>query len=567
MYKRQEGNLLVLILLVLCSLHGHSETAAGTFPKENENAATPIWRHAPGGAVLGVPAIQAGTVVAVLDGGHLKAYTLEGTSLWDYWAKTPRLIPFVSRNREGTSYICRTDGTLIAVNRAGRELWQLKPGPITAPVVTGWDGRIFVTTEEKIFCYTASGYQLWSRELAGKTVSGPFLTGNGGIVTALEDGELLELDPFGKAHSRSIGEAPAAIIPIKEGTLILLRNGSLRLFRSGHVPARNVITLRGTPMGGSSKGDEAAILLANGSVALVSLSNGKQKWIETSHIRANEIKTNDDFAMLWDERGIYVFTQRGATGFSIDGRRLWTLTLSGASSIPVLGDEGTLFSGGEDWILYAYKVENRILPRRQSLYGPAPEGNYGLADPPPSPWAEDYFKFSETQMGEELGSLRIMIQEGRVGENEMIYAAYLREISGSSMSPKASKSHPAVHVPFRAEAARLLGYFGSRETIPFLTELYLNDTDSVVRTAAAEAIGRIGTDPEGIALMAFSKTINAANRDERVLRSVAAAIGSLCRFSGPPLSDSGLKLLGIMERDFMPAAVRAQARQEIASLR
>jgi outer membrane protein assembly factor BamB len=89
----------------------------------------------------------------------------------------------------------------------------------------------------------------------------------------------------------------------------------------------------------------------------------------------------------------------------------------------------------------------------------------------------------------------------------------------------------------------------------------------VVRTAAAEAIGRIGTDPEGIALMAFSKTINAANRDERVLRSVAAAIGSLCRFSGPPLSDSGLKLLGIMERDFMPAAVRAQARQEIASLR
>jgi outer membrane protein assembly factor BamB len=559
---------MALILIILCTFHGTAETAKGTFPKENEGAATPIWRHAPGGKLLGVPTIQVGTVVAVLDGGHLKAYSLEGRPLWDYYAKSPRLIPYVSRSREGTSYICRADGTFIAVSRTGRELWQLKPGPITAPAISGWDGRIFVTTEKKIFCYTAAGYLLWSRELENPIVSGPFLTGKGGIVTALKNGELLELDPFGGALSRSIEDVPTSIIPVNGGTLVILKNGALKLFSSGSpAPARNIMTLRGSPLGGVGRENGAAILLADGSVALVSLSNGRQQWKTGSHIKRNEIKGADDFSMVWDERGIYVFSLRGATGFSAEGRRLWTLSLDGASSIPVLGDEGTLFSGGQDWILYAYKVESRSLPRRESLYGPAPEGNYGLENPPPSPWADDFYRFEEVQMNQELQKLSAMIRAGQIGENEPVYAAYLREIAGASMSPKISPTRPPVHVRYRAEAARLLGYFGSRETIPFLAELYLKDADPAVRTAAAEAIGRIGADPEGIALTAFSRTITAANRDEQVLSATASAIGSLCRFSGPPLSENGIKLLTTLEQEYMPAKARAQARREIASLR
>jgi len=566
MYKRPNFRL-ALVLLVLCGFRGSAETAAGITSKENEKNAL-VWRHAAGGALLGVPAVQAGTVVAVLDGGHLKAYSLDGKPLWDYYAKSPRLIPYVSRNREGTSYICRHDGTLIAVNRVGRELWQLKPGPITAPVISGWDGRIFVTTEKKIFCYTASGYSLWSRELAAKTVLGPFLTGKGGIVAVLADGELLELDHFGKAHSRPIGETPTAIIPVNEGTLAVLKNGSVKLFQSdSFAQARNVIKLHGSPVGGISRENEAAILLANGSVALVSLSNGKQKWSGTSHIKAKEVTAAGDFAMQWDERGIYVFSRRGATGFNADGKRLWTLALNGTSSIPVLGDEGTLISGGQDWIIYAYKVENRRLSIKQSLYGPAPEGNYSFSAPPPPPWAENYFSFNETQMAKELQNLGNMIKEGQVGENEPVYAAYLRDIAGSATSPQTSKTHPRVHVRFRTEAARILGYIGSRETIPFLADLYLKDADSSVRAAAAEAIGRIGYDPEGIALQAFAQTINAASRDEQILTAAASAIGSLCRFSGPPLSDSGLRLLAIMTRESMPAVVRSRARREIDSLR
>jgi len=560
-------NYLFVILLALLSLPGSlpcgALTAEGVFPKDNKDATTPIWRQAPGGTLLGVPAIEGGIAIAVMDGGHLKAYSLDGRPLWDYYAKS-KLVPHVSRNREGTSYICRTDGTLIAVNRVGRELWRLRPGVITSPVLSGWDGRIFVTTESQVLCYTASGYRLWSRNLANKPVSGPFLTARGNIVAALDGGELLELDPFGKAQSQSIGETPVAIIPVEGSVLALLKNGSLKLF-SPDTPAQAILSLRGSPLGGVSRGNNAVVLLSNGSVVQVNLSDKKQKWRESSHIKNNEVKTAGDFAMLWDERGIYVFSSRGATGYNTTGKRLWTLTLNGAASIPMLGDNGTLFSGGQDWILYAYKVESRELPQKRSLYGPAPEGNYGLGAL--SSGTETYYSLIESQMNPELQKISGLIQGGRIGENEKRYTMYLREIAFSAAAPKISQTHPPVDVRYRASAARLLGYFASRETIPFLAELYLKDAEPAVRAATAEAIGRIGADPDGIALNAFAQTINAAYRDEQVLMAVASAIGSLCRFSGPPLTESGLRLLAGLAQSFMPSKVRAQARQEIADLR
>ncbi|MDR1144077.1 MAG: PQQ-binding-like beta-propeller repeat protein [Spirochaetaceae bacterium] len=560
-------NLFALAVLLFCRAFCFGEeTAEGVFPEENAGAATPVWRQAPGGALMGVPDIQAGTVVAALDGGHLKAYSLEGRPLWDYYAGG-KLIPFVTRTREGTCYTCRTDGTLVAVNRSGRELWRLKTGIITAPVVAGWDGRIFVTTEKYIRCYTASGCLLWQRDLEHPAAAGPFLTGRGGLAAALSNGELLELNPFGKPQSWHIGEVPAALLPVEGGILAVLKKGELKLFRDTSAFPRSAGTIRGTPLGGVSRGAAAAFLLSSGKVVQVSLSNGKQRWSTDSHIGNNDIKSPADFSMIWDERGIYVFSRKGATGFNAEGRRLWLLRLSGASSIPVLSDEGTLFSGGVDWILYAYKVENRVRPPRRSLYGPAPEGDYGLVNPPASPWAGDYYRFSEARMNEEMARLTALIRGGQVGENEPNYAAYLREITGSSTNPQTSLTHPPVHVQHRAEAARLLGYFGSRETLPFLADLYSRDPDPLVKTAAAEAIGRIGTDPDGIALKAFAQFLTTANRDEQVLTATAGAIGSLCRFSGPPLSDSGVKLLGILERDFMPAKVRSRARQEIDALR
>jgi hypothetical protein len=78
----------------------------------------PIWRQALGGAVMGAPSVQAETVATVCEGGTLKTYSRFGNPLWSYFARG-RLSPYVSQSPEGTSYICRTNGIFIAVNRSG----------------------------------------------------------------------------------------------------------------------------------------------------------------------------------------------------------------------------------------------------------------------------------------------------------------------------------------------------------------------------------------------------------------------------------------------------------------
>jgi outer membrane protein assembly factor BamB len=554
-----------------------AETAEGVFPEELGNAAKPVWRMALGGAVIGVPTIQGGTLVVVLDGGHIKAYTLDGKALWDYYAKG-KLAPYVSRSREGTCYMYRTDGTLIAVNRAGRELWQLKPErpaagseapEPAAPVISGWDGRIFVTLGRRLYCYTAAGYRLWRVDLEHKPVLGPMPDKSGGLVMALENGDMAELSHFGSVLTRSLGEIPSALTPVEGGVLVFFKNGRTKFFAASEWTGRktvpkNLPTLGGTPIGGIALGNHAAAVLSGGKVVFMSVNDGKVLWTGESHIQSRD--NSSGIEMLYDERGIYILTQEGATGFSPDGRRLWMLRIRGAAAVPAFSGEGTLYSGGSDWILYAYKLEERVLRERNSLYGPLPEGSYGLGNPFPSPWAGYDYNYRETILNEKFAEISNSIHAGNVGNNEKSYTAYLMEAAESSIGPSASPARPLVHVLYRAEAARLLGYIGSRETITFLSGLFSKDPDPTVKAAAAEAIGRIGVDPDGIAFRAFAQAAT-YTREEQVLTAVAAAIGSLCRFSGPPLSETGIRLLNVLGSDGMPGRTKARARQELDGLR
>ena len=129
-------------------------------------------------------------------------------------------------------------------------------------------------------------------------------------------------------------------------------------------------------------------------------------------------------------------------------------------------------------------------------------------------------------------------------------------------------NHPPVNVRYRAEAARLLGFIGSRETIPFLARLFSRDSESLVKTAAAEAIGKIGVDPEGLALKTFENAVSppAPPGDEPALRAVAAATGALCRFSGPPLSEAGIRILMILSANDRYPLASGQAKKELKSL-
>ncbi|MDR1212269.1 MAG: PQQ-like beta-propeller repeat protein, partial [Spirochaetaceae bacterium] len=517
-----------------------------------EASIPPLWRQALGASVLGRPAAQAESVVMVCDGGTLKSYSRRGALLWSYFAGG-RLGSHISRSREGTSYVCGTNGVFIAVNRSGRELWRVRlPSPLSAPALTGWDGRLFVPLGESLRCYTAAGYLLWSRDFDSPLSFGPLPDNRGGVILGLEQQDgvfpVYNITHSGGLSVYSLDEKPIRAVPLELNTGEAKQYGLAFVCQSGKIEWRGggetltLARLPSPPLDAVSRGTRLALALADGSVRLFDGETKSVLWTGESHLESGSAEK--DLSMLYDERGVYVISPSGASGFAEDGRRLWLLRLKGASSCPAFGDEGILYSGGGDWILYAYRLEERVLKTAQSLYGPLPEGSYGMGNPPPSslggPMREselrDYFLGQEHILRELLTMIGDQVRKGDVGLNEAEYTAFLMEIGGSA-SGASVQSSGTVQTAFRAEALRLLSFIGSRETIPFLVRVFVRDRDTSVKAAAAAAIGRIGVDPDGLALAAFAGLSFPPGlaRDDYLLLSMAAAIGSLCRFSGPPL--------------------------------
>ncbi|MDR2518182.1 MAG: PQQ-like beta-propeller repeat protein [Spirochaetaceae bacterium] len=565
---RKMKNLLPALLLWALPLRGLGAQTAGIA----------LWKQPLDGQVIGLPSVQAGSVAVVCEGGNLSVYSRQGNALWTYNAGG-KLSPFVTRSREGTIYICRTNGQLIAVNRIGRELWRRAlASPLSGPVLIGWDGRLFAPTRSALSCYTIGGALLWHKAFASPIAVNPREDKRGGVIMALENAEVLRIDPFGRTGTTRLAEVPALLLSAAgsdgpEGgaeipVLVFYKNGAAEIIGSG-AAYPPLPKLASPPVGGASRNGNAAVTLGDGQVILIRAASAEILWAEKSGVTPVETGgRGKEAAMLYDERGIYMLSKAGAAGFNEDGERLWFLRVVGAASLPIFSDEGVLYSGGSDWNLYAYRLEDRILLSRTSLYGPAPEGSYGLGFPFPP--RRDYAnRFSRAELRNRFSAIDKALQDGDVGEREKEFTAYLMEAASSVRNnTRLSLTKPPVQAEQRIEAAGLLSRLGSKELIPFLADLFSHDPEPLVQAAAARAIGRIGVDPDGLALGAFSRAVIPSNRmkNEQLLLAVAASAGALCRFSGPPVSGAGAAVLIALAGQDKPARVRAQALQEISSL-
>ena len=529
--------------------------------------AEPFWRQALGGAVIALPHVQAGSAVVALDGGNIRAYSAAGTPMWNYSARG-RVSPFVTRSREGTTYFSRTTGLLIAVNRAGRELWQRNIGsPLVSKVVVGWDGRLFVPTDKTILCYTASGTLLWTKTFDASFSIYPELDRGGGILFSLVNNEVYRIDPYGNTHGWVILNTPASLLSIEQNKILALyADGSMEILgsaedwfmsASGDAHPSVLPSLPSMPLAAANDGNNIAAVLNDGRVMYVSIDERRIIWSGDSHIRElinRGSRPEGEVEIIFDERGIYVLNINGATCFSPDGDRLWFMLLQNAAAIPAIGDDGILYSGGRDWILYAYKIEDRI-PQRNVLYGPVPEGSYGTGRP--HPLYMTGFPLFEYEITERLEQIARAVSTGRIGSQEPYWTTFLLTISAGQES-----------LINRLAAINLLGKIGSRETVPWLLNIFNRENEPLIRAAAVNAIGDIGVDPDGIAIRTFQYSIVLGGiRNDNVLVAIASATGAICRFSGPPLSEAGVQILTFLTAGNMPYAVRRQAAVELNSLR
>jgi outer membrane protein assembly factor BamB len=193
-----------------------------------------------------------------------------------------------------------------------------------------------------------------------------------------------------------------------------------------------------------------------------------------------------------------------------------------------------------------------------------------MGNPPPSPWATDERRWNDEEQERMASLIQREISSGQLGEKEPAYVAYLMEMIGFFLNEaNYSRARPRVRPKQRIDFIRLLGRVGSRETVPFLWNIFDKDDEPAVKAACAEAIGAIGVDPEGATFYSYNFLLaaNNPNRDPQLLLSATTSIAALCRFSGPPLAAEGIMLLSIFSRlSWAPNSIKNQINRELDAL-
>jgi outer membrane protein assembly factor BamB len=391
---------------------------------------------------------------------------------------------------------------------------------------------------------------------------------------ALENNHVYRISAFGEVRIWPLTEPPAVLIPIErqKQVLVLYKDGSIGIlgqaedwFFSVQGEARPTLLpkLPGSPIAAASRGNNIAVVLDDGTACLVSTESASKEngiiWISDSHIKEfikNGGKPEPEAEIIYDDRGVYVLNKNGATGFTHDGKRIWFTFLQNTAAIPAFGNDGVLYSGGKDWILYAYKIENRVLPEKEGLFGPPSEGSYGTGNPNPASIHD--FPLNEYELKIKLEQIDSGIKSGRVGTNEIAWVSTLMTIIAGEFN-----------LQYKLESIKMLGRIGSRETVPWLINYFRRETEPTLKSASAKAIGEIGVDNEGTAIQTFLfLLINGGGiKDEQVLSAITTATAALCRFSGPPLSETGIKILNLLNADNQPPIVRRHAQKELYSLK
>jgi outer membrane protein assembly factor BamB len=581
--KYNNFSLALFLLLVPAILHTQQQRVNVA---DMQVGAAPMWEAAIGDTIRGTPHLQASSVVLVGENGTVRSFFQSSTPLWDFDA-LGTAVPFIARSYEAATYVCNTDGVFRAINRVGRELWRLNLGkPISFPPVVGWDGRVFISLDNTMTCRTASGNALWTIDLGSPIAFSPILDSTGSVATVLQNNDFVKVHQFSHVERIRLNRVPVMIAALDEGNrhtyVLLYESGEMdkliyddSVRRGNRLSRTSFRSLPGQPVASVSRGAQFAVTLRDGRTLCLD-SEGNILWTRNSHEAAEERGsanlTIGQARMMYDERGIYTITIRGISAFTAEGRRRFVHRLQTVSSgVPALCDEGLLWACGVDNILRVYKVDvrQRTIPRSR-FYGPEPEGSYGMGNPPPSPWVGDRSRFHDIEQDRVYAEINAAIRNGNLGTNEPIYVAYMMEMIGFFLNnPHYSPVRPDVRPTQRVRLINLLALIGSRETIPFLWNIFDRDPEPSVRRACADAIGIIGVDPTGRSFHSYNFLLSPNNphMDPQLVLAAASSIARLCRFSGPPLAPEGIRVLRYFTMlPTIPNRVREQIRNEIDGL-
>ncbi len=521
-----------------------------------------MFRFPAGGVISTGPVASKNLVWLMADSKTLYVLDINGRAIGRRDMPT-RKAAFIVPDGFGRAAVIEGISRLSLINKAGQTVWSFDTeSPLDLAPCFGADGRIFLVVGSTLSCRAANGRLLWSQSLDAYCGTAPRIGPQGGPLLAFADGSVRAWNPDGRLlWSVASGiSSPSALCWGSDVFLVVPDSGAPRLGKPGGELVR--IALGDDFRVQAVLCYEDGFLLAGAGGVLVYLDGaGTVRW----QIRTGCLGRQD--LAVFPGR-ILVLSAGLVASFNASGQLLRQLSLQNSSGIPAVGLNGAVFSGGTDWILYAYRFERDLeIP---SHVNPAIDIEAALeAAREEAFWTPG--GGSDDALTNRLFYIENSLKSGNIKEEAGAALLFAAAVASGRLDapfgegPVSLDPVPRTVVP-RVAACELLGLFGNPAAIPILAGVFSQDMDPVVRAAAADALASIGLDPNNLAMEAF-ELASRGFLETRVALAMIAAVEALYRAQGGLEHSSGaLALVRLLNTDY-PREVRQRAETALKRIR
>jgi hypothetical protein len=579
---------LVLVCCSLC-LPVNLSAQAATFQPGSVNSsldAELLFRFPAGGAISYGPIIAADTIWFQTDARILYIMKMDGTlvgrRILDF-----RQAAYIVCDSFGRAVLPENPHRLVLVNRAGQTVWSIDIGrPLDGPPVFGPDGRIYVAVDGQLISFAANGLRLWTiplpaaidwqRPLAefvgsaqvrgkGTEQAGGIMVGpGGGPLVAFVDGTIRAWSEDSvPLWSITTSQRPLRMASSQTAVALAMPDGSIQLFDA-----------RGMPIGLVNLASPAVALVLSGSGhAYTMLQDGRVAALDPSGVVWQTTFRpgygGGTAALMLSGQRIMALWQSSVVSYDLDGGFQSELRIRNPGTMPAIGLNGAVVTGGGDWILYAYAFESNLSPL-------APRGPGRLEYERILMMAREEAAWTPGGLTDDvllaiLNDIEKTLKSGTIGKGADRAAHFAAAIAlGRLEAPfglmgvsAAGAGLPIPGSPLpRIMACSVLGLLGSPRSIPTLVDVFLRDPEPTVRVSAIMAIGTIGLDPTGLAMGAMAGAA-AAGMDTRTASATIETIERLYRSNGGLDNPAGALALVRLAGTSYSGEVRTRAEQAL----
>lgn len=485
----------------------------------------------------------------------LNCLDINGSFVWR--RNTDGVGNFISVSQSGLVFVSTKRGTLQAFSSQGIPIWSFKldEAPLFVPY-SSLDGRLFVLTAKTLFCFTQHGVLKWKRKLNAAPALNIAETANGEVLLVLQNGDFLRYSIFGHLNEeKKLVKKVTALSKAPSGYLMACSDGSLFYYK----------TIAGSESQWQVKTSSPCIALAYASGKYLAVCADGSLWLSTVEQNEKVWYTQVEKNFSFDEVGIRFLKneiQISANGFGASirssGEIRWQQSIPETTTRAVIGENGMLV-GVNGKIVNAYRMEVKFL--RPNKHAEILDDSYGIIENIPTEIPPVFDSAGSKSFFDEVYS---RLADGSFSEHEAEYAANLSGILQNKWAMQFGQNFSDYE---RAEAARLLGSFGSYEYRRYLLRAGYATDNRTILIGIIDGLAQIAYDPDGETIEFLKRMLLKSRQgDVELMRAVCDCLEQLSKFGDNTIISNSLTMLFSIINGKFTNNIKSYARQKIENI-